>query len=76
MPKSHHFKATSYEVMTNFFEEEKPAKLLYTFMAQTLKKDTPSFCLNLFGLDNTFTYIDVLKRWKFISRQTEKYGII
>lgn len=75
MPESHHFKATSFDTIENYFNEETRSNLLYTFIAQTLQKDSPSFCFNLFGTNNSFTYLDVLKRRKYITEEMRKVDI-
>lgn len=44
-------------------------------MAQPLKENIPPFILQIFGTDNKFTGKNVTKRWKYIRKELEKYGI-
>lgn len=54
------------------FSKVKKSSLVYIVMAQPLKRDTPPFILQLFGVDNTFTALNVTCRWEYIKRELEK----
>lgn len=75
MPISSSFKATSAKEIESSFENGKVSTLLYTFMAQTLKKGSPSFCFNIFGTDNSFIFKDSLTRWNYMKHILNEKGI-
>lgn len=75
MPICHSFPATSADIMKKHFDKNKISTLLYTFIAQPIEKNPASFCLCLFGTDNSFTCDDVLKRWKYIGDILRSNGI-
>lgn len=75
MPTSFFFKASSIKKIYEYFENGKISTLLYTYMIQPLQTNCLSFCLNLFGTDNSFTAEDSIKRWKFITELLKKEGI-
>lgn len=75
MPRSNQFPATTAEVIKIHFENNIKSSSLYVYMAQPVEKDATSFCLNIFGTDNTMKTEDVLKRWKFITNKLEAKGI-
>lgn len=44
-------------------------------MAQPLQRDSPAFCLSIYGINNKFTYEDVQKRWNTIKELAKQEGI-
>lgn len=47
--------------------------VVYVVMAQPVDEKVPPFVLQLFGSDNKFGSIDVLKRWEHTRKELEKY---
>lgn len=54
------------------FSKLKKSTLVYIVMAQPLKPATPPFILRIFGIDNTFTALNVLRRWEYTTRELQK----
>lgn len=48
------------------------ASHVYMIMAQPIKPNTPSFILQLFGTDNKFHAINVVRRWNHTICELEK----
>lgn len=48
------------------------SKYLYLVLAQPLMAKVPPFVLQVFGTDNTFTAIDVQRRWKYTLAELKK----
>ena len=60
------FLATSLDVIEQTFKTQTICKYAYVYMAQSVSKNVPAFCLACMGSTNCFTAEDVLKRWKYI----------
>lgn len=65
MPIPHTFKARSTIEIARHMK--KPLSyLVYVVIAQPLKENTPPFVLLMYGTDNKFKAVSVVKRWQFI----------
>lgn len=76
MPVPDSFPAITIKGMEEHFKNNKVSSYLYCYMIQPLQENCPSFCLNLFGTDNSFTAEDSLKRWKYITKLLADRNII
>lgn len=56
------------------FMQYKKSTLVYIVMAIPLKEGVPPFILQLYGTDNRFTAIDVIKRWDHIIHDLKRYS--
>lgn len=45
---------------------------IYMILAQSLKENVPPFVLAVYGVDNTFTVENVMKRWKHTQKELTK----
>lgn len=61
-PKRYEHTATNEEEIRTFMQSVK-STLVYIVMAIPLKEGVPPFILQLYGTDNKFKAIDVIKRW-------------
>lgn len=71
LPRMFSFLATSENTIRQLMHKE-PSPLIYIIVAQPLKKNAPSFILQLYGTDNTFKTENVTKRWDFTIRELKK----
>lgn len=71
MPELFSFKADSSEQIKHHLKQPK-STLVYVVVAQPLKRKTPPFILQIFGSNNKFKTIDVLKRWRYTVRELKK----
>lgn len=63
-PKRFEHTARNLEEIKSFMQHTK-SKLIYIVMAIPLKEGVAPFILQMFGTDNKFKAIDVIKRWNF-----------
>ncbi|KAJ8681009.1 hypothetical protein QAD02_016796 [Eretmocerus hayati] len=75
MPRAHTFRMRSVDDLKRYLKDEKPASILYCYMAQPIAVDAPPYCLALFGSDESFSSEDCLKRWDTIARLLEQERI-
>lgn len=75
MPIANSFQADSLEDIVTHHEQNSLSSLLYVYMAQPLAKDSPAFCICIFGTDNKFFTEDALKRLRCIISRLEEEGI-
>lgn len=75
LPELAVFTADTAEAIQAFFDKYTAARYAYVVMAQPLKKNTPAFCLCIFGTDNRFDTQDVLNRWHFMKKGAAVHGI-
>lgn len=54
------------------FVKMRASKHLYLVLAQPLIAKVPPFVLQIFGTDNTFTSVDVQRRWKHTIAELSK----
>lgn len=54
------------------FVKMRASKHLYLVLAQPLMAKVPPFVLQMFGSDNTFTSVDVQRRWKHTIVELQK----
>ncbi|CAF4316655.1 unnamed protein product, partial [Rotaria sp. Silwood2] len=70
IPISQHYKTDSFETLKTWFSSIKKAPLLNIHMFQPLPSNRASlpnpFLLSAYGVENTFTANDILRRWLFI----------
>lgn len=52
--------------------EKSRSHLVYIVMAQPIKPNSPPFVLQIFGTDNRFSTLNVLKRWKHTEKELNK----
>ena len=69
------FKADCYESMQAIFRNGEFAKYAFVYMAQSLARGVPAFCLACLGTNNRFTSEHVFKRWQYIYTECKKLGI-
>ncbi|KAE8739183.1 hypothetical protein FOCC_FOCC015324 [Frankliniella occidentalis] len=69
------FPATSAEAIKSYFDSNETSHVVYCIIDKPLVHESPSFCLAMFGTDNRFTSNDVVKRWAWMKREANKYGI-
>lgn len=62
-PRRYEFTARDEEEITNFMKHSK-STLVYVVMAIPLKQGIAPFILQIYGTDNKFKSIDVIRRWK------------
>lgn len=70
-PKRHEFTARDQEEITKFMQQSK-STLVYIVMAIPLKEGVAPFILQMFGTDNRFKAIDVIKRWNFTIQELKR----
>lgn len=71
MPKIFSFEPQSAEDIEKFIQLPQ-STLVYIIVAQSLKVGVPPFILHIYGTDNTFETVDVLRRWTFTISELEK----
>lgn len=71
-PKRYEFTARNQEEITKFMQHSK-STLVYIIMAIPLKEGIAPFILQMFGTDNKFKTIDVIKRWNYTIQELERY---
>lgn len=71
MPETLSFLANSFEDIEAHCKK-KMSTLLYAVLAQPLQPGIPPFVLTIFGTDNTFETVDVVRRWAYITEELEK----
>lgn len=71
-PKRFEYTARNEEEIRKFMQYKK-STLVYIVMAIPLKEGVPPFILQLFGTDNRFTAIDVIKRWDYTIHDLKRY---
>lgn len=75
MPQPFAYKAeTAIEIIEHFANEYPEASCVNTIMAQPIGK-APTFCLLIFGTNNTYIANDVSKRWSYVKDELKKIGI-
>lgn len=76
MPIPFFYKArTAHEILKHLADTKIPiARFVNTIMAQPIGDAAP-FCLAVFGSDNKYSSLDVVKRWLYISEELKKVGI-
>lgn len=74
-PSRNNFPATSASEIQSYFKTLDRANYVYATVAKCPVDRSPSFCLNVFGTNNKFTYEHVLQRWKYLNSEAMKYGI-
>lgn len=75
MPLTYFFKATSAKAMEHYFKNYIPVTFLYVYMVQPLDQNATPFCINIFGTDNSMSFIDVCKRWDYMTKLLESFDI-
>lgn len=75
LPVTNSFPASNSNVIKRYFQSCTTVGLVYTVMVQSLEKHAQSFCLTLFGIDNKFKVIDVLRRWNYFMEQAKQHNI-
>lgn len=73
IPVAYSFTPQSADDITNQIEKNGKSTHVYMVLAQPIKDNTPSFILQVFGTDNKFTTMDVLKRWQHTKDQLARY---
>lgn len=48
------------------------ASSVYAIIAQPIKENVPPFVLQIYGIDNTFTSTEVMKRWRHTKKELKK----
>lgn len=74
-PISNSFQATNAHRIQNIVERNEKSTYAYVIVAQPLEKNSPSFALCVFGTNNRFMSLDVIKRWRTIKVLCEREGI-
>lgn len=72
MPITFSYKAESAEMIKKHIEQPQ-SSLVCIVAAQPLQKDVAPFILMIYGTDNKFKSIDVLKRWMTTIDELKKY---
>lgn len=72
MPIRLSFKADTIEKFKEYIELAK-ANYVYAIVAQPLGPNATPFILQLYGTDNKFDAVSVIKRWKFTEQELKKY---
>ena len=78
IPKVGHFRTDSFDQLNNWFENEDKASLINVHMVQPLsasENHVSPFLLSVFGTNNNFTAIDVLRRWMWIYESSLKSNV-
>lgn len=73
MPQLFSFQANSADDIKRYMELPQSI-LVYIVVAQSLKKDSPPFILQIFGSINKFAAKDVIKRWEYTLKELKKYA--
>lgn len=55
--------------------QTKMSTYVYTVMAQPICQNSPAFCLQMFGTDQKFSFLDVLNRWNHLEELLKAKGI-
>lgn len=71
MPIKFSFTPKSAKDIEEYFKGSK-STLVHIVMAQPLKPNTPPFILQMFGIDNKHTSLDVARRWEFTKTELAK----
>lgn len=75
LPQRNYFDATDAYEVVHHLESARVANTAYVLVATPLARNAASFVLFYMGTDNTFTYQDVLKRWKYTIQLLRSNGI-
>ncbi|CAG9768534.1 unnamed protein product [Ceutorhynchus assimilis] len=75
LPQQGTFPATSAEAIKAYFQTGVKATYAYVIMAQPLHVGASTYCLSLFGTDNSFTTEQVTLRWEWMKKEAKKFGI-
>lgn len=77
MPSCDAFMARSaFEIEQNFLlNSDNVSSFVNVIMAQPLRQGYSPFCLLMFGSNNKYSAMDVVKRWLFIKHELNKVGI-
>lgn len=75
IPRTTGFEVTSASEMERILREEEVAGSIYCFMAQPMAPRSAPFCLMLAGTNGKFNHEDVLRRWKWIKKESLKNGV-
>lgn len=71
MPKMFSFEAKNAEDIERFMQMPQ-STLVYIVVAQPLTANAPPFILQIFGTNNTFETVDVLRRWAYTEVELNK----
>lgn len=71
-PRRYEFTARDQEEITKFMKHSR-STFVYIIMAIPLKEGVAPFILQMFGTDNKFKTIDVIKRWDYTIRGLKRY---
>lgn len=71
MPILYSYKPKSIQDIELFSKAQKSTQI-YIVMAQPIKPNTPPFILQMFGVDMTFTALNVAQRWEYTKRELQK----
>lgn len=71
IPISFTYKPKSVRDLEEFLKHPKSTHV-YIIMAQPIKSNTPPFILQMYGTDNKFQAINVVRRWDHTIRELEK----
>lgn len=71
MPINSTFMARNLREIEKHMENSK-SHLVYIVMAQPVKQNAPPFVLNIFGTNNKFSALNVLRRWKNTEEELNK----
>lgn len=75
MPKIGQFLADCPAKVCETINSSKMSTYVYTVMAQPLCENAPTFCVQMFGTDQKFTFLDVLNRWQCLESSFKTKGI-
>lgn len=75
MPTPFAYKARSAEEIVGHFYGTKTATQVTTIMAKPIAPNVASFCLLVFGTDNTNKTKDVTNRWNFVTQELKRLHI-
>lgn len=71
MPVQFSFLAKSAEDIEKY-SKERLSTLVYVVLAQPMKPNVPPFIIHIFGTDNKFTSMNVMKRLEYTSQELRK----
>lgn len=69
------FPADSALTIYNYFQNKENSKYVNVIIAQALCEDCPKFCLAIYGTNNRFSAVDVIKRFDYLVSQLTQVGI-
>ncbi|KAK3919968.1 Phosphoserine aminotransferase [Frankliniella fusca] len=75
LPTTDSFPATSAAEIKSYYDKGVVSSNAYLIVAQPLSPNAPSFCLCLYGTDNSFTAADVSQRWSWTKHFLEQLDI-